>query len=240
MSWQVAVCGPQGILAELAHAFHPGVDPCLTCRDAAWVLESPRFESLPDAEAVRSLSVEVVTTLSAFARVRFGSTAPITVGSVWDVKPDGSRAVYAHVEGVTAKAAVGAVSVVVTHKDGTVEKHRPTDRSPEWVSRALADPEVARALRLRNAASLSWTDLYRIFEIVCAGVGGTETLTKRKWTTRSRIRLFKHTADSVAASGDQARHGVEATDPPPTPMSLADAGRFIDELLERWIEHGAA
>jgi hypothetical protein len=133
----------------------------------------------------------------------------------------------------------GLTSIVVTRADGTVEEHRPSDPAPKWLARALANQSVARALRLRDADGLSWTDLYRLYEVVEKGAGEGNAIVTSGWATQSQVRRFKHSANSVTAAGDGARHGVEPTDPPADAMSLGEARSFVDGLLRRWLENGA-
>jgi hypothetical protein len=52
-------------------------------------------------------------------------------------------------------------------------------------------------------------------------------------------RAVQAFGDSVTVAGDEARHGVESTEPPAEAMSLGEARSFIDGLLRRWLENGA-
>jgi hypothetical protein len=45
----------------------------------------------------------------------------------------------------------------------------------------------------------------------------------------------KHSANSVKAAGDQARHGVEEKAPPVDPMTITEAKSLVDILLARWL-----
>jgi hypothetical protein len=48
--------------------------------------------------------------------------------------------------------------------------------------------------------------------------------------------LFRRAAIPHAwALGDEARHGVEPTTPPPNPMSLPEMQAFVTRLLEQWL-----
>jgi len=55
------------------------------------------------------------------------------------------------------------------------------------------------------------------------------------WVTNDKLERFTHTADSVGAVGDDARHGRERTQPPPRPLSLSAARDLIDRLLRSWL-----
>jgi hypothetical protein len=78
-----------------------------------------------------------------------------------------------------------------------------------------------------------------LYEVIESGGGGGNTIVARGWARKSQLRRFRHSANSVAVAGDEARHGVEATQPPAEAMSLGEARSFIDGLLRRWLEYGA-
>ena len=83
---------------------------------------------------------------------------------------------------------------------------------------------------------MGWVDLYRLFEVIEAGAGGARALVDGGWASNAQIRRFKHTAKSVAAAGDEARHGAEHGERPADPMTLDEARGFIDGLLRRWLQ----
>ena len=96
---------------------------------------------------------------------------------------------------------------------------------------------------LKHCASatttLDWVDLYRIYEVIESDMGRSVILAKR-WATNADIKLFKHTANSVAATGDQARHGKETSTPPVKPLTLSEARALVDTLLRAWLAHKAS
>ena len=131
------------------------------------------------------------------------------------------------------------MSLQVTHADGSVEERRPSDPAPAWLRKALAAPEAARALRLRDKTSLSWTELYRLFEVIVDGSGGADAIVEAQWASRTQLRRFKHSANSVVVAGDEARHGVEPTSPPSDATTISEARSLVDILLARWLGDGA-
>jgi hypothetical protein len=75
--------------------------------------------------------------------------------------------------------------------------------------------------------------------VIEAGIGGEDAIIAKGWATRSEVRRFKHSANSVAVAGDAARHGVEPTQPPANAKTLAVARPYVDHLLRAWLENGA-
>ncbi len=103
----------------------------------------------------------------------------------------------------------------------------------EWVALANTDQKAAKALRLLGTREQSWTELYKLYEIVHSDVGNK--VFENGWATRNKIRLFTHTANSAGAVGDDARHAKEELAPPPSPMPLLEAQTLIRRLVMRWL-----
>lgn len=73
-------------------------------------------------------------------------------------------------------------------------------------NRAKAD-----ALTLVGRPSPSWSELYLIFELVEANVGGR--MFADGWIGRTEANLFTRTANSYTALGMAGRHGKDRGDP---------------------------
>jgi hypothetical protein len=239
MDWEIGVTGSEAVLGHLAEVLKDSEVRLVRVGDA-FVLRAPEFESLADAESVRARGNEIVEALSAVARLELQSGEPLKVGRVARAKAGDRRDYFLHVEPGRLRITGGLTSIIVKRADGTVEEHRPADAVPAWLSKVLLDRNKLRALRLRDSNSLAWPDLYRLFEVIEAGLGGEASLLARGWVTRDTIRRFRHSANSVAVAGDQARHGVEYTEPPARPMTISEARGFLDMLLRNWLGECAA
>lgn len=234
MTWEILVTGSKHVLEELADVLKGG-SVNLDRRGDGFVLRTDECDKLDDPDEVRSRASETVQALSSVARLALQSVKPLQIGSVSRVRPDGCRDHFLQVEPAQLRITGGLTSLVVTRADGSVEEHRAGDPISGWLSRASADPNLLRALRLRDADLLSWSDLYRLFEVIEASVGGETVIVQKEWASRSDLRRFRHSANSVSVAGDEARHGVERQEPPAQPMCLADARTFIDGLLRAWL-----
>ena len=80
---------------------------------------------------------------------------------------------------------------------------------------ALNDSQAERALRIFGRDDVDYRDLYHVFEIAEAVIG--HRIYSDGTVTKTEVKLFKRTANSVYALGDQARHGSQTTEPPPQP-----------------------
>jgi hypothetical protein len=234
MVWEVQVIGPNGVLAELASAV--GDEPAIVETEGRFTLRSRRLDQLTDAPSVREEAKRIVEALSGISRVLLDSDDALGVGSVTDLRPDGRQNIFLEVEPAVISIKDGVTSFVVTRSDGTAEQRRRSDPAPRWLAKALCDPALSRALRLRDAGELSWTDLYRLYEVIEDACGGEDVIVANRWTTRTRVRRLKHSANSVSAAGDDARHGIERSSPPTSPMTLPEARSLVDDLLKRSLD----
>lgn len=236
MPWEIHITGPPDILQELAQAFRD--DPSVAAQGEGWILRSRTFDGLSDATAVREQAERIVDSLSAISRLLLQSERPLKVLSVAEVRADGSRkAVSIQLESEGLRAMTGRLTPSIIQADGTVTvTSASAAAAPKWLAKAEGKPGLAHALRLRNVQKLMWTDLYRLYEVLRAEVGGDTTIVQAGWTSRSQLDRFTRSADSVTVAGDDARHGVERQQPPAKPMTLTQARSFIDALLCKWLD----
>jgi hypothetical protein len=116
---------------------------------------------------------------------------------------------------------------------------RPTDEVSKWVRLGLSEDSIKKVFRLFGSERHSWVNLYRIFEVIEADIGNAKNLMRRDWASASAVTRFKRTANSVAAVGDEARHGKESTTPPKNPMTLSEARSFIETIMHHWLNERA-
>lgn len=233
MPWEVQITGDDSDLRLLSNALAGG-EVEIAESPSGYVLRANEFESLDSADSVRERAVEIAASLSGSIRLLAGGHRSITVGAVHRVRPDGKRDITLVVEPVVARARVMPVGIKVTRRDGTVEVHQPAEQVSRWLPLAKTSPAVARALRLRGAGDLSWVDLYRLFEVMEGDLG--PGIYQIGSVTKNEVELFTRTANSLAAAGDQARHGKERTVPPAKPMPLSRARELVDRLLRSWLD----
>ena len=234
MEWEVTLSGPQVVLEELSRAFHDEHFRVSKVNDA-FVLSCTEFSTLEDEAAVRAAASSMAEALSGISRMLLESAAPIEITHVAEVRPDGTRNIFIQVRPGALHASARYFASTVSPADGSVDERQPSYPASVWLARARASSAAMRALRLRNRSPLSWSDLYRLYEVIVDGAGGVELVVSSGWASRAQLRRFRHSANSVAAAGDDARHGVEPTAPPTDAMTLPEARSLLDTLLARWL-----
>lgn len=100
-------------------------------------------------------------------------------------------------------------------------------------NRAKAD-----ALTLVGRPSPNWSELYLVFELVEANVGGR--MFADGWIGRTEANLFTRTANSYTALGMAGRHGKDRGDPPAEPMQQQAAVTLMRSLVAGWLQDSAA
>lgn len=237
MHWEAQITGDASDLRMLADSLETG-NVQLSKSEHGYVLRALEFEPLDSAGAVRDRAIEIVKVLSGSARLALGIHRSLNLGAVYRVRPDGTRDTTLFAEPIVADLRLMPVTLMVTRADGTTEAHKPADPVSRWLPLAMRNPTVARALRLRNADDLGWTDLYRLYEVIEGDVGSR--MYEFGWVTPNECKSLQRTSQSVTAAGDQARHGKEWTTPPSKPMPLNRARNLIDGLLRSWLAWKAA
>jgi hypothetical protein len=234
MGWQVQLVGDPADLRMLADAL---CDPPVTVSEenGEFLLRCAHFDGLTDAHDVGARAGEIVTALSGLSRLELGSDRRIRVGSVMMVSPDGRRHTYLLPEPGELRLRGLPIGIEIRRADGAVETHRPGDPVRELIPMATKDPTAAKALRLRDVDRLGWVELYRLYEVIEADAGGPPNIIQRGWARGGELRRFTHTANSVSAAGDEARHGRERTQPPGDPMTLSEAKELVDRILKGWL-----
>lgn len=237
MAWRVHLVGDSADLRMLADALR---EPSFSIsqEDGEFVLTSSEFASITSADEVRARANELVTSLSGLARLMLRSHGPISVGELI-VDPKGRRHFELQAETGAYRVEGYPASLTIQRTDGTLETDTPLHPVRECVFVAGNDPAVTKALRLRNGDDLTWGDLYRLYEVVEADVGGLSKIAELGWTRQTQVKRFKRTANSEATAGDEARHGSETSQPPQDPMKLPEARELVDRLLKHWLRSKA-
>lgn len=132
-----------------------------------------------------------------------------------------------------------ATAFGVTAIVGGVPVQPPPPEGPSHLARAASDKDVADLLALVGKAErLSWSELYKVFEIIRDSIGrGRDGLVATGWTTKDELSAFTGSADHHLVSGiHDGRHARSSGGPPKRTMTLDEAQRYIRDLARRWLD----
>ena len=211
--WRVRLRGNKSDLVQLATLFR---SPNLTVvlEGDNYYLTSADFKSLKDARSVLSRGRELAREATGAAAMELGlELQPVQLAGVTRVEEGRPQTQFL------------LPSSIVDRGKGPPLASALASGEP-WV-----DAAVRKACRFFGSGE-NWFNFYKAYEAIEEGVGGMNAILQKGWATKNQIRNFKHTANSEAAIGDEARHGRERSTPPPHPMSLQDAKSFIRGLFE--------
>jgi len=234
MEWVVTLSGSAHTLEELSKVFDTS-EICILKNDDKYILKSKDFADLGSYDQVRDHTTEILTSLNGAAKLSLGSGSPIKIGSISEIRDDGTRHTYVSAAVVGASATI-TCSVVVIHADGTIEESHPADPAITWMALSRRDAHVKKTLRLIENDFETWYGLYKVFEIIREDAGN---IVKRGWCTEAELRRFTQTANSPEALGMNARH-AKAIPAPSDPMSLSSAASFIRKMMSAWLEEKKA
>src|ERR1035437_5721214 len=89
------------------------------------------------------------------------------------------------------------------------------------------------------AGANEWANLYRAFEVIRDRFGGEKGIVEHlQVCSRNDIERFTRTVNHQEAIGAFSRHARLSNQPPPNPMTFAEAVTFILTLLKGWLQSG--
>lgn len=236
MTWKVRIIGDPRDLAELQQSFSTdGIS--ITEDKNEYHLISDSFQNCGNDSEVSEIASNLISLISGASRLALGGNIPISQSEVVKVKEDGSEMVFMSFQDTISVRDSFHLSIL-DEEGNVVDELKPADDVPNWVNLGIHYQLVAKVLRLYSQP-LDWVGLYRIYEVIESDSGGVDNIVSNDWATKRIIKVFKHTANSPGAVGDEARHGKESSQPPQTPMQLHEARNLIENLINKWLKSKA-
>jgi hypothetical protein len=228
--WEIQVAGDSHTLEFLGAVLAVG-EIRFVSEDGRNLLRIPELDRIRDVGVVRSRARSYAASLSGAAKLALGSDSPLQVGNILRRHLDGRADHFLEIEPARLEMRGFPAALGITRRDGTVENRDPGRELRSWLEVAGASGPARRVLRLIGEPDLSWVELYRVVEIIQKVAKAPVSI----WVSKDDLGRFKHTANSVGAVGDQARHGHERTEPPKDPMALDEANKLVSDLARNWL-----
>ena len=206
--WLVRLKGRQSDLEALHVLTLAGYTVTQENRD--YYLGSSQFDSLRQADAVRECASAFLEQVWAVAAVQeLAAFQSVGIDVVTNVRADGVR---------EQSLSFTADAFIVAPKD---QRSRQSAGIESLFALAQRDGAVRDALHF--FAKPNWANLYKVFELVREDVRGEGKIADRDWASIRTIKRFRHTANTRAAIGDEARHANTSFTPPSDPMARSAA-----------------
>lgn len=229
--WFVQIAGDESDLRKLVQVMNSDTLKIIQENNEYYLL-STKFDLCEIAAQVNAIVDEMLNILNGITKLVLGSRKKLVRNSILRIRENGIRDRIVCVQELVYVRP--SVSMTVRRVNGTVE-HNQADPIPDWMILANSDGNVRKVIRLFGKGVNDWTSLNRVYEVIKHDMDGDSNIVDKEWTTQRQIVLFRRTANSVTAAGDDARHGVETTNPPSNPMQLTEAIAFIKNLVHDWI-----
>ncbi len=156
---------------------------------------------------------------------------PVKIGDkIGRYQEDGAR-IQMHL--VVLPMSLSVRPTVWTATEEEAYKKSLADSVSERLTLAGEDATVNKVLHMLNTDFLSWTQMYRVYEIVKKDAN----IIKFGWATDKQLSNFRHHANDPRATGSDSRHGVHnSPDPPGEPLSFTEANTLIRRIASEWVK----
>ncbi|MGZ4999888.1 MAG: hypothetical protein ACXV7F_06270 [Methylomonas sp.] len=236
--WEVQIRGHLSDLEHLASYFtSTNFSVFRDERDGSYFYCSKEFESCDTSEKVFAIANDNLAVLSGVLKFVRESFEPLITGTVHKHHADGKREQFLHMrECFQNRNEFFEATIAVADPHGNIVQQPP--HPPRTISIFALTPQdtaVTKVMRLFAAPDAkTWVGLFRIYEVIEAEVG-SQQLKKKNWGSRTDLKRFKHSANSVKVGGDMARHGKENSVPPSNPMTVEEAFAYVNYLMHAWL-----
>ncbi len=232
-SWAVPLVGHEFDLEDLP-LWLAGQDAYVAKRDGAFVLVIPSSVIGDNYEPVRAFAKERLELINGAGRLLNSSFRPLSLADkLFGVDAAGTvlHTVVA-VNPAEERDKAGSVRAVV---GGKVQPDPREGAASPLLRAASLSPRARDALAIVGRPNLTWSELYLLFELVQADVGGQ--MLELGWISRDDANLFTHTANSYSTLRGDGRHGKDKGRPPAHPMAHGVATTVVCGLLLAWLHH---
>jgi hypothetical protein len=187
-----------------------------------------------DHKEVRQRAEQVMVTLNGLGAMLVRTFEGVQFSNAMNTV-DGSgqrRDVVVSVQGTSIRTAMGRLNAIT---NGQAIADATKGVAAQILAEADGSDAVHDALILVGRLTPTWSELYVAYELV--ETNDASPMYSDGWAEKAALALFKRTANSRTALGVHARHGEEATEPPPKPMAHEDAVGLIRTLVYRWVSY---
>jgi len=192
-------------------------------------LVSDILDALSDAKEIKSKADQLLDTSNGVANVIHVNHVPVRSGNVYLINSAGTYDIAIIFDTIKSRS---RVSEVILSLNGVAQK----TYSQQLLDLAELDAAVRDALHFFNENT--WWNLYKVYEIVRADVGGSKRL--HRLMSKSKLDPFTHTAQSRDAIGDLARHADPSIKAPARPLTLDQASLLVRNLFKEWVSRKIA
>ena len=239
MEWKIELEGDK-IDLDYAYNYLTSEDVFVTKNENKYFLESKLFNGIEDAKEVKRIADNILKIFNGALWLYNNSSQQIKILAVVSIDESGKEHNYLFPSKLVAKVRFsGSLKLIKVDKHRNVIEEKGTENSNTFsnaVSMSLNDNYIRKLMTLLSINPINWSTLYKIYEVVVNDLGGLNQIPESFNITKSKLKLFKQTANHQDAVGiKDSRHGAMRTEPPSKKMEKAEADNLIKALASNWI-----
>ncbi len=232
-SWVIPLVGDHFDLEDLP-LWLAGQGVHVAERDGAFELVIPVGIIGNNYEPVRAFAEEQLDLINGVGRLLGQGFRPLSLADKLFGIDAAGTVVHTVLAVGTAEMRVKAGSVRAIVGGKVQPDPREAAASPLLRAASLS-PRACDALTIVGRPTLTLSELYLLFELVQADVGGQ--MFDRGWVSRADANLFTYTANSYSTLRRDGRHGKDRGNPPAQPMLRGVATKLVCRLVLAWLRH---
>jgi hypothetical protein len=185
-------------------------------------------------EYVHAIASQHLELLNGIGRILYRAFRPISLADTFVGVNAAGGVVHTVVQpgSTEIRSKAGTLQVEI---DGALYPDPTTNAASPYLKAAARAKEARSAIALLGKPNRTWTDLYNLFELVEADMGGR--MYAMGWISKAKATKFTATANSFTTLGLQGRHGKDTGRAPINPVAHQEADKLILTLVEQWLKH---
>lgn len=230
--WFIQLHGDHELLGWLTSDNNSRDDLIILEDDGNYFMTSLELEKLNSVEEVKKKSIEIIELINGIASFLFSAKGKISSNSISNRNESGGIDCTVFADTCFINISIPPPTIIIENHDGTISKASPLLSINQLLLDARINVNKSKIFRLIAKGNLDWAILYKLLEVIESDIGDQLFA----WVSKTKIKNFKHTCNSITALGDDSRHGKEVTTPPKNPMTLKESQDLINLIIDKYLE----
>lgn len=211
----------------MLHVYYPAFDECAEA-DEVWKVASQLFDqvqSAAEATGMQNLAFKRHAVLERQPNGSYAKRHYLSVSSIISIgQVESAKLKYS--------SKLSAEEVAELKQQEEQKKKRLTaEKVANYTKAALGSEPIALAIQIR-AGELNPLKMGHIFDLAEGDLGREIS----RITSKGQQQRFARSVNHPDVFGIDSRHVRSSCEPPPKPMGLSEAQRYIKDLMDKWIE----
>jgi hypothetical protein len=229
--WFIQLHGDHELLGWLTSDNNSKDDLVILEENGNYFMTSLELEKLNSVEEVKKKSIDIIEMINGIASFLFSAKGKLSSNSISNRNKSGGIDCTVFAETCFINISIPLPTIIIENHDGTILKTSPILSINQLLLDARINVNKSKVFRLLAKGNLDWAMLYKLLEVIESDMGDQLFL----WVSKTKLKNFKHTCNSINAIGDDSRHGKEVTTPPKKPMTLIESQELINLIIDKYL-----